>query len=197
VYFQNKEMFCFASTLVERGNFEIININFLIVGHTHCNLDQNFSVLSKKIQSSPYICSPLALIELLRTAHKEVAEQPRHIVQLHSVHDYVSYFAPVLNKSIHHYQVPHRFTLWRYAPTGRCVMQYQLFSPSDGEDNTWLPPVPKDESTAATPSDIRLPRLTVVNGTSCFLDALLLGSSSLAEASLEQLNTRKVCIQIY
>lgn len=51
LYMQNKEMCCYAALLIELGLFDEININFLIVGHTHCNLDQNFSVLSNKIST--------------------------------------------------------------------------------------------------------------------------------------------------
>jgi hypothetical protein len=45
---KNKEMFCYASLLVELGSFDTVNINFLVVGHTHCNLDQTFSVCHRK-----------------------------------------------------------------------------------------------------------------------------------------------------
>jgi len=51
-------------------------INFLVVGHTHCPLDQYFSVLSKAILKAIFIASPEALMELFDTAHKiEVADQ--------------------------------------------------------------------------------------------------------------------------
>ena len=43
-------MFAYASVLIELGYFEGIDINFLIVGHTHSSIDQYFSVLSKSIK---------------------------------------------------------------------------------------------------------------------------------------------------
>jgi hypothetical protein len=81
-------MFCYASLLVELGYFEEVNINFLVVGHTHCNLDQNFSVLSNKIFRSQYIASPLAMRDLLGIAHKDKNERPLYNVQIEVVHDY-------------------------------------------------------------------------------------------------------------
>ena len=85
---KNKEMFCYASLLVELGFVDVVEINFLVVGHTHCNLDQNFSVLSRRIFKAPYIASPLAMHSLLGVAHKDPREQPRFIIQVEIVHDY-------------------------------------------------------------------------------------------------------------
>jgi hypothetical protein len=81
-------MFCYASLLVELGYFKEVNINFLVVGHTHCSLDQNFSVLSKRIHDSAYIASPLALRDLLGIAHKDKNKRPWYNVALEVVHDY-------------------------------------------------------------------------------------------------------------
>ena len=44
-------MFAYASALVENGYFDVLEVNFLIVGHTHSSIDQYFSVLSKAISS--------------------------------------------------------------------------------------------------------------------------------------------------
>ena len=78
---KNKEMFCFASTLLELFFFEEIHMNFLIVGHTHCNLDQNFSV-----------CSPLGIVEILKTAHTDLLQRPWHVINVECVHDYINHF---------------------------------------------------------------------------------------------------------
>ncbi|KAJ1387535.1 hypothetical protein B484DRAFT_409877, partial [Ochromonadaceae sp. CCMP2298] len=44
-----KEMFAYMSMLVETFKFDFIELNFLIVGHTHASIDQFFSGLSKAI----------------------------------------------------------------------------------------------------------------------------------------------------
>ncbi len=65
-------MFSYASALVELGYFEAIDMNFLIVGHTHhSSIDQYFSVLSKAIKSAEFIGSPISLQALCIQAHKD------------------------------------------------------------------------------------------------------------------------------
>jgi hypothetical protein len=63
-------MFSYFSLLVESFVFDVIHVNFLIVGHTHSSIDQYFSVLTGSIKDAAYIASPLGLIELLKIAHK-------------------------------------------------------------------------------------------------------------------------------
>jgi hypothetical protein len=66
-------MFAYASALVELGYFDAIDMNFLIVGHTHSSIDQYFSVLSKAIKSAEFIGSPISLQALCSQAHKDRA----------------------------------------------------------------------------------------------------------------------------
>ena len=80
-------MFGFLSALVEKGIFERISVNFLIVGHTHASIDQYFSVLSKTIKNADWIGTPLALRELLRGAH-EVQYQPKVIAEINVYYDW-------------------------------------------------------------------------------------------------------------
>ena len=137
-------MYAYFSALVEEGYFEEIRANLLIVGHTHSNLDQYFSVYSKKIKRSDFIGSPLAMHELYNTAHsgKYAHLRPRYHEheQLRFVHDWVSYFAPVLNKNLKWYKIPHCFKIIRMH--GRAICQYMVFSPIDGDPPVWLPLMP-------------------------------------------------------
>ncbi len=64
------------SLLVTQGFYNIVYMNFLIVGHTHTKCDQYFSVLSKRISSLDYIGTPVAMKMLLLTAHREASQQP-------------------------------------------------------------------------------------------------------------------------
>ena len=47
--YENKNQFVFAffSIMVETKQIKTVELHFLIVGHTHCSVDQYFSVLSK------------------------------------------------------------------------------------------------------------------------------------------------------
>lgn len=93
-------MFAFASLLIEAKEFDQIDINFLIVGHTHASIDQYFSVLSKGIKKCAYIMSPLALKAVLALAHQDVNARPKLIKPIQVYYDYKSYFAPYINRTI-------------------------------------------------------------------------------------------------
>ena len=47
---KNKYMFSFLSYLVQVGIFQEILVSFLIVGHTHEDIDQHFSVISRELR---------------------------------------------------------------------------------------------------------------------------------------------------
>jgi hypothetical protein len=172
-------MFCYASLLVETGMVDEVNLNFLVVGHTHCNLDQEFSVHSKKINSSAWIGSPLAMQELYLNAHKESAllnnnddpenePAPRKTLsfQLQYMFDWKSFFKPIVSKTIKYYQVPHRFRIKLVRNVAVC--QYMLFTDETFREQ-WLPREPA--SAKATTIDpileqgyIQLKELAVING---------------------------------
>lgn len=128
-------MFGYASTLVELGYFEAIDINFLIVGHTHSSIDQYFSVLSKAIAKSEFIGSPLSIQALCSQAHKDRA-RPAVIRQIEACYNIVDALKPYINKKIKFFQVPHCFSFRRRG--NKCIMFYKLFS----SHPTWLPVEP-------------------------------------------------------
>lgn len=95
-------MFTYLSLLVEMRYFTTIEMNFFVVGHTHCSIDQYFSVLSKAIANTSFIGSTLALVELLRTAHKEscIDRRPTIVREVAVYYDYKSAFKPYINNKI-------------------------------------------------------------------------------------------------
>lgn len=101
-------MFCYAATLVELGLVDSVNINFLIVGHTHDLLDQMFSVLSNAIGSAHYVLTPLAMQELIQTAHQNPAERPHMHVHLQFVYDYKTYYHSMYHTKFTYYNFPFR-----------------------------------------------------------------------------------------
>lgn len=152
-------MFAFSSLLVECGYFDEVYLSFLVVGHTHCSIDQNFSVIAKKIFRSRYILSPLAMRELMNQSNAILRTRAKlereavlkgqnkskvdnycdaniflnccddHII-VEVVPDYKSLFKPFLPKGIKFHQVPHRYKISRFCTKARC--QYMLFSPAAG-----------------------------------------------------------------
>ena len=70
-------------------------------GHTHCYVDQVFSVISKKIRSSAWIGSVPALHELYKIAHtNEEFRKNLKIVSLTFIHDWKSHFDSWINKYV-------------------------------------------------------------------------------------------------
>ena len=77
-----------------------VNINY-IQGHTHCYVDQVFSVISKKIRSSAWIGSVPALHELYKIAHtNEEFRNSLKILSLKFIHDWKNHFDPWVNKLV-------------------------------------------------------------------------------------------------
>lgn len=132
---KNKEVNALMSTLVEKVIFDEIHCNFLVVGHTHCSVDQYFGVCTKIIINQRWIGSPLSFQNLLKTAHSDVTRRPTVNRQIYVIYDFRNYFKPIINK-IGWCQVPHCFKFTRYL--GKAIMQYKMFSPNQ----FWLPEKP-------------------------------------------------------
>lgn len=132
----------FNSLLVEMGYFDKITVGFLIIGHTHASIDQYFSCLRNLIRKANFIASPLALQHLFSleprqsTTKKKKYRPPIKQIQLHYVHDYVTFFEPYRNNDITGYGVPYQFRI--YNVLGKAVCQYKQFSDSQ----EWLPKQP-------------------------------------------------------
>lgn len=132
----------FNSLLVEMGYFKSITVGFLIIGHTHASIDQYFSCLRGIIRRANFIASPLALqhlfsLDAINTSPKKKKYRPPlDQIQLHYLHDYVSFFEPYRNKDIRGYGVPYQFRFT--SVLGKAVCQYKQFSDS----SEWLPKPP-------------------------------------------------------
>lgn len=146
-------MFAYASALIELGYFEGIDINFLIVGHTHSSIDQYFSVLSKSIKTAEFVGSPISLQALCSQAHRDRC-RPAVNRQINVCYNWVDALKPYINKKIKFFQVPHCFSFRRRG--NKCIMFYKLFSSHD----KWLPTEPDlsavlsaNKSSASPPAD--------------------------------------------
>jgi len=119
-------MFTYLSVLVEEGYFNYIYVNFLIVGHTHCSIDQYFSSLSGKIHRKEFIGSPLSLLELIKldigTKKRRVAIIARRIVVYYQISEALT---PYINKAIKYISIPHCFKLFRVL--GNCIGYYEHY----------------------------------------------------------------------
>ena len=133
---KNKEMFCYFSLLVETGLLSRVDLNFLIVGHTHCCIDHYFSVLSKNVHASEFIGSPLAIINLYATAHQNAADRLLVNRLIECTYNYKKAFDAYRVRDNHFINVPHSFKF--ILLHGKCIMLYRLFT----SFTTWLPTMP-------------------------------------------------------
>jgi hypothetical protein len=148
------------SICVESGYFSDVYINFLIVGHTHCPLDQTFSVVSRGLMRKAVILSPRVLYEVLKNAAKEPHQKPvvvKLVEKVFNFRDSCQYFINMVNKRIVlvvvalllivviinidrkqelcNYQWPHCFHIGKDIITGRAFTRYKMFS----TDKSWIP----------------------------------------------------------
>ena len=170
-------MFAYASALVELGYFDAIDMNFLIVGHTHSSIDQYFSVLSKAIKSAEFIGSPISLQALCSQAHKDRA-RPSVNRQLDVCYNIVDALKPYINKKIKFFQVPHCFSFRRRG--NKCIMFYKLFSSHE----KWLPVEPD----LSTKISNKKSSTSVVDTTERVLDALRDESNQLTVVEVQPLS---------
>lgn len=137
---KNKYVFAYISLLVQEGHFKVVEVLFLIVGHTHASIDQYFSVLARLIWQSHFIGSPLALEYLISkhlddsnlsgpswdTGGETKKAKPLLVRKISIVYDLKKALAPLINNKIKYYPIPHRFRFEKYHCV--CAMQYSLFS---------------------------------------------------------------------
>jgi hypothetical protein len=167
-------MFTYFAILLETGVFDTIDVNFMIVGHTHSEIDQYFSVLSTAIGKAEFIGSPMALWQLLSEAHGAGQLRRRPVVNrlIEVYYDIVSLFAPYRNTNVKGYGVPFNFRLKMVC--GKAVLQYRLFS----SNPLWLPKEPEGRlRTLAEMYDaecivVQAPPLAIVNGEKTLMKAL-------------------------
>ena len=165
-------MFGFCSLQVEHGIFEEIHAYFLIVGHTHGCLDRYYSNLSKYVDASYFIGSPLSLQNLFQSAPSETGILPSVNRQIRTFYDFKSFFKGKLNEEVHNYQIPHLFRFKKLH--GRCYMQYKLFSGF----KEWLPRIPQSIvsaeilTTAPRVNAITVNPFTAVGGLDNFAESI-------------------------
>jgi len=117
-------MFTYLSLLIDRGFFDSIQVNFLIVGHTHTSVDRYFSLVSKAIRKAAFIGSPLSMQNLFNNIQSPMVNR-----KLTVFYDYKKWLSDVINTSLRWYSLPHVFLFSRH-PLGRCFCQHMPLSTS-------------------------------------------------------------------
>jgi len=89
---KNKTLIAFLGLLVLKGVFKKITLAFLIVGHTHCFLDQIFSTISKRIAGSDSRLTPSEFIHLIPDALKgnEGEKEARMVGNTYNIREWLN-----------------------------------------------------------------------------------------------------------
>jgi hypothetical protein len=149
---KNRIFQAWASLCVEMHYMDEMEASYLVTGHTHNNVDQTLGSYSTIRDKQAFISTPVALKHLLQN-HKGKGDEPEQFIvisltslvlveydppvifeKIELIWDWAS-LTPLMNKKIKHFQVPHVTKFKRFALTGKCHMQYKIFS-----DRKWMPP---------------------------------------------------------
>jgi hypothetical protein len=93
-------MFGLCATLVGLGYFEEVRVGFLLVGHTHSDIDQRFSSISHVLKGDD-INSLLELLKVLQNQSPGHVDEPVRYVQLmENIWDWKGFITPHLQSTI-------------------------------------------------------------------------------------------------
>jgi hypothetical protein len=112
---KNKVLFGFLSDLVSRKVFSEVYVGFLMVGHTHEDIDQLFSVIAAWLRKHETICpDPPSLRDAIIAAFANSPKlkfQIPHVFFLHALElfDYDKFYDGFMNKTLCYYSKPHQF----------------------------------------------------------------------------------------
>jgi hypothetical protein len=139
---KNRYVFAYIALLVQEGHFKVVEVFFLIVGHTHASIDQYFSILATAIWLCEFIGSPLALEALLSKKgggnlsgcewdnageiQQDLKAAPLLVKKISVVYDMKKALTPLINFKLKYFSLPYRFKFEMYYAC--CAMQYSMFS---------------------------------------------------------------------
>ena len=88
----------YCAILVYFGYFETVSIHFLIVGHTHIDLDQKNSVFSWALRKGGKAAlSWISYVFVIMTSFKKPENRPQAVDLMDCVHDWAAWLEPCLN----------------------------------------------------------------------------------------------------
>ena len=131
---KNKYMLAYASTLVDLGVFDEVTLSFLMVGHTHEDIDQIFSLVSAAVKHYD-IVTPQDYEDVVVRALEQAGHTNVHFEILGYQHDYKEWLLPHIDPFLKWYAKPHVFCFvrdqdqvvrMRYKHWHRCFTWYPL-----------------------------------------------------------------------
>ena len=147
---KNRTMFAYLTDLVRRDVFFKVKASFLMVGHTHEDIDQFFSVISKHLKQLHVNCpDQQSLFAEMKKAFSKVDDVPEIFTFLATeMFDYCAFYDPVIDSEISYHQEPHVFCIKQFVISNGPPVQvvtlvhYKMWA----ESSVWLPAIePENE----------------------------------------------------
>ena len=129
---KNQVLFGFLSDLVARRIFDEIHVGFLMVGHTHEDIDQYFSIISSWLRKTEIICPDH--ISLKKEIESAFAQSKKNKTQVPVIVDvnacqlfnYDLYYKQHINPSLCYYSKPHQFRFKKFE--GHVLCHYKMWA---------------------------------------------------------------------
>ena len=129
---KNRTLFAFLNDLVHRNIFAEVHAGFLMVGHTHEDIDQFFSTISSWLKKFDTICPDVpSFIQAIGNAFtnsEKMKSQKPAVIQLNAsmIHDYDIHYEPHINKELAHHSQPHQFRFKKF--DGIVLCHYKMWA---------------------------------------------------------------------
>lgn len=158
---KSRHIKCFWSLLVANGVFEEIQVSFLVVGHTHDDVDASFGRWSMKLREGDYPTIPL-----LMKSYMDLDDEPFIPALIEEVPDFKSFITGYISEDdLIGHSKGRQFRFYRDG-SGWPLMQYKLrcteekWRPAEGiklwkEDAEGKPLLPKGTPRAVLPRGMR------------------------------------------
>lgn len=147
---KNRTMFAYLAHLVKENIFWKIKVGFLMVGHTHEDIDQFFSVIAKHLKKMHIICPDQTsmFIEIPNAFDNEKDKPLVRTFAATEMLDYVKFYDEFIDPEISYHQEPHQYRIKTFGDGhGKLVVlvHYKMWC----ESRIWLPKIDVPEPTEA------------------------------------------------
>ena len=131
---KNKYMFAFCATLVALGHFREVKLSFLIVGHTHEDIDQRFSIILRALKRQD-ILSLKRMLSLVKRAIHSSDKAFTSVELLENIWDWSDFIGDYLHSgrdAMTGTRIPHHFRF--YVQNNEARLQYKIY-----QKDEWAP----------------------------------------------------------
>jgi len=127
---KNYTVFGYFALLIELDFFEILDMNTLVVGHTHNFLDQILGAWATIVNAQNFVATPTAMEALLQQIHEgtEGFMRPSVIRKIDVIYDLQSHLERLRNKHLTYVFLPHVYRFSKHKITKRTALLYSIFS---------------------------------------------------------------------